>query len=146
MIYKKHELSLSLNGDQVMHIARNAAGVVVFREQSEKALKLAIDDYIKKQQYLEEMLEQKRLEKEAKKSQGDSAKAHPTGSHEVAEPTSSGDEVVEESLEAVEPTSSEEVLVPQKRVTRGPDGKFISKSQLDQEEIKKKTFWDKLTS
>jgi hypothetical protein len=35
---------------------------------------------------------------------------------------------------------------PEKRVTRGADGKFISKSALSQEEEKKKTFWDKLTS
>lgn len=136
MIYKKYELALSLNGDQVMHIARNAIGNVVFRKESEKALKRAIDDYIKEQQYLVELAEQKKLEKEEKKKVKeeaplDSAEAHQTGSHEVAEPTSSG----------------EEILVPQKRVTRGPDGKFISKSQPDlEEEDKKKTFWDKLTS
>lgn len=39
------------------------------------------------------------------------------------------------------------ILAPaQKPVTRGADGKFISKSQLDQEEPKKKGFWDKLKS
>lgn len=131
MIYKKYELAQSLNGDQIMHIARNSNGIVVFRETSEKGLKKAIDSYIKEQQYLEELAEQKRLDKEAKKSQGDSAKAHLTGSREVAESTSSG----------------EETLATQKSVTRGPDGKFISKSQLDtDEDLKKKTFWDKLTS
>ncbi len=130
MIYKKHELSLSLNGDSVMHIARNAIGVVVFRKESEKALKRAIDDYIKEQQYQEELAEQKRLEKEAKKTK--------TAEVVVEEPT----------LEpTVEITETEEVLVPQKRVTRGPDGKFISKSQLDtDEDLNKKSFWDKLTS
>lgn len=127
MIYKKHELSLSLNGDHVIHIARNSAGVVVFRENSEKALKRAIDDYIKEQQYQVELAEQKKLEKEAKKAKQEVAVA------------------VEPSV--AEATDTEETLVPQKRVTRGPDGKFISKSQLDtDEDLKKKTFWDKLTS
>ncbi|KKP46377.1 MAG: hypothetical protein UR39_C0011G0029 [Candidatus Woesebacteria bacterium GW2011_GWA1_33_30] len=130
-MYKKYELSLSLNGDLVMHIARNSAGVVVFRQNTEKELKKAIDNYIKEQQYLDELAEQKRLEKEAKKG-----KAEVILTKDV--------EVIEEPIvptvvnEVVEPTS--------KRVTRGPDGKFISKSQLDPEEKEKKTFWDKLTS
>lgn len=128
MIYKKHELSLSLNGDQVMHIARNASGAVVFRERSEKELKKAIDDYIKEQLYQEQLLEQKKLEKEAKKAKQE----------EVAPTEPITEAVVEEA---------EETLVPQKRVTRGPDGKFISKSQLDtDEDLKKKGFWEKLTS
>lgn len=127
-IYKKHELSLSLNGEDIMHIARNAAGVVVFREHSEKALKRAIDDFVKEQEYQEQLVLEKKLEKEAKKAK-------------------QMEEVVEDSPEVLESTSSEEVLVPQKRVTRGPDGKFISKSQLDtDQDLKKKTFWDKLTS
>ena len=128
-IYKKHELSLSLNGEDIMHIARNAAGVVVFREHSEKALKRAIDDFVKEQEYQEQLALEKKLEKEAKKNKVEEViKAEPT----------------------IEETPQEELLVPtssQKRVTRGPDGKFISKSQLDTEqEDKKKTFWDKLTS
>ena len=141
MIYKKHELSLSLNGADLVHIARNASGNVVFRESSEKALKRAIDDVIKEQEYQDQLIEQKRLEREKKKSQRDSADAHLTGSHEVTEPTSLGKE--EEVEEA-----NEETLIPSpKSVTRGPDGKFISKSQLDtDEDLKKKTFWDKLTS
>lgn len=114
-----------------MHIARNSAGVVVFRQNTEKELKKAIDNYIKEQQYLDELAEQKRLEKEAKKG-----KAEVILTKDV--------EVIEEPIvptvvnEVVEPTS--------KRVTRGPDGKFISKSQLDPEEKEKKTFRDKLTS
>ncbi len=131
MIYKKHELSLSLNGDQVMHIARNASGAVVFRERSEKELKKAIDDYIKEQLYQEQLLEQKKLEKEAKKAKQE----------EVVPIEQITEAVVEKAEEA------EETLVPQKRVTRGPDGKFISKSQLDtDEDLKKKGFWEKLTS
>lgn len=130
MIYKKHELSLSLNGDHVIHIARNSSGVVVFRQNSEKELKRAIDDYIKEQQYLEELAEKKKLEKEAKKTK--------------QEVTVTTDEPV---TKIVEETVTEETLIPQKRVTRGPDGKFISKSQLDtDEDLKKKSFWDKLTS
>ena len=70
-MYKKYELSLSLNGDLVMHIARNSAGVVVFRQNTEKELKKAIDNYIKEQQYLDELAEQKRLEKEAKKGKAE---------------------------------------------------------------------------
>lgn len=132
MIYKKYELALSLNGDQIMHIARNAIGNVVFRENSEKSLKKAIDDYIKEQQYLAELAEQKKLEKEAKKTKQESQL-------DIPEADLTGEEVVE--------TEADQTLVPQKRVTRGPDGKFISKSQLDlEEEDKKKSFWDKLTS
>jgi len=45
--YKHFEFSLSLNGNKIFYIARNAAGAVVFREESEKKLKLAIDDSLK---------------------------------------------------------------------------------------------------
>lgn len=121
MIYKKHELSLSLNGDNIVHIARNAAGNVVFRETSEKSLKRAIDEYLKEQEYVSE---------QKKKS------------IQIEEP------IVETAV--LEPIENNEILNPtpaQKRVTRGPDGKFISKSQLDtDEDFKKKSFWDKLTS
>ncbi len=113
-----------------MHIARNASGNVVFRENSEKELKKEIDDYIKEQDYLNQLEEQKKLEKENKKK----AKV---------------EEIVTEEpvTEPVAIATTEEVLVPQKRVTRGPDGKFISKSQLDtDEDLKRKSFWDKLTS
>ncbi|PJC66315.1 hypothetical protein CO018_02505 [Candidatus Beckwithbacteria bacterium CG_4_9_14_0_2_um_filter_47_11] len=48
MIYYKHyEFSQSLNGNKIFHIARNAAGTVVFREASEKKLKLAINNSLK---------------------------------------------------------------------------------------------------
>ena len=46
-IYKRFELSQSLNGNRIFHIARNAAGAVIFREESEKKLKLAIDNTLK---------------------------------------------------------------------------------------------------
>ena len=125
--YKKHELSLSLNGDTIMHIARNASGVVVFRETSEKALKGAIDDSIKEQYQRNELVAQKKAEKEKKKQEP-----------EV--------QVIQEVVEEEVPTEKEVLIPTPKRVTRGPDGKFISKSQLDaDEDLKKKTFWDKLT-
>ena len=130
MIYKKHELSLSLNGEDIMHIARNAAGVVVFREHSEKALKRVIDEAIREQEYQEQLALEKKLERAKKNKHQEVLEEEPT--------------VHEETYQ------QEEVLVPassQKRVTRGPDGKFISKSQLDlEQEDKKKSFWDKLTT
>lgn len=43
--YKRFELSQSLNGNAIVQIARNAAGMVVFREDSEKKLKKAIDNF-----------------------------------------------------------------------------------------------------
>lgn len=101
-----------------MHIARNTIGNVVFRESSEKALKRAIDDSLKT--------------------------TTPVIDEEIKIEESTPESIPEEILN----NNREEILVPtQKRVTRGPDGKFISKSQLDlEEEEKKKTFWDKLTS
>lgn len=131
MIYKKYELSLSLNGDEIVHIARNSAGNVIFRESSESKLKKAIEAAIKEQEYQEELAEQKKLEKESKKAKRN-------------EVVIEEEKVVEEETITTEPT---EVLNLQKRVTRGPDGKFISKNQLDlEEEDKKKSFWNKLTS
>ena len=56
-------------------------------------------------------------------------------------------QVIQEVVEEEVPTEKEVLIPTPKRVTRGPDGKFISKSQLDaDEDLKKKTFWDKLTS
>lgn len=132
MIYKKHELSLSLNGEDIVHIARNAAGVVVFREDSEKALKRAIDEAIKQQEYEDQLAEEKRLEKESKKKK-------------VVEEVPVEEETTPSNENVV---VAEETLIPTpKSVTRGPDGKFISKSQLDtDEDLNKKSFWDKLTS
>lgn len=141
MIYKKYELSLSLNGENVVHIARNAIGNVVFRENSEKALKRVIDDAIKEQEYQNQLAEEKRIEKENKRS----LTSNDDKKKKVVE------EVVQEETEQIIPEEAEatqETLIPApKSVTRGPDGKFISKSQLDtDEDLKKKTFWDKLTS
>ena len=43
MIYKRYELSRTLRGNQILHIARNSAGDVVLREPSLKKLRKAID-------------------------------------------------------------------------------------------------------
>jgi len=47
LYYKRYELSQSLNGQTIIHIARNAAGIVVFRAENEQKLKEIIDDYQK---------------------------------------------------------------------------------------------------
>lgn len=123
MIYKKYEFSLSLNGTKIMHIARNAAGVVVFRAESENELKNLIDLSIQD-------IEQKAVAEQNKK-----AKLEERKKKGLLEQESDQKEEVAESL-----------TPPQTRVTRGSDGKFISKSVLDTEEEKKKGFWEKLTS
>ena len=131
MIYKRYELSLSLNGEDIVHIARNSSGIVVFRENSEKALLKAIDDF------------------EKKKEQMELDAVNDSNKNEDVEVQDSDNEVEKEEInyETKDEEKSTETLLPtQKRITRGPDGKFISKSQLDQEMPKKKGFWDKLTS
>ena len=133
MIYKKYELSLSLNGEDIMHIARNSAGIVVFRANTLEDVKEMIDLQIAEQERLErekEELKKKREELKEKKAKRGLFQAP-------------AEEIVAEE------TSESSVLTPpqpEKRITRGPDGKFIIKSQLQVEEEKKKTFWDKLTS
>ena|SRR3989344_4225546 len=126
-IYKGHELSRSLNGTNIIYIARNNSGNVVFREKSEDKLKNAINKSIEDIKRRQEELEKKKADKEnAKQKRG-----------LFAPPP----EPVEELI------TPEEVAIPtQKRVTRGPDGKFISKSTITDEGDKEKTFWDKLTS
>lgn len=43
MNYKRYELSRSLNGHDIVHIARNLSGVVVFRAHSDEELMRLID-------------------------------------------------------------------------------------------------------
>lgn len=129
MIYKRYELSLSLNGADVVHIARNASGIVVFRENSEKELLKAIDDFEKKKEQME--LESTN---EDDKKEDVEVPSEEVQNEEATSETTDGEK------------TTETLLPTQKRITRGPDGKFISKSQLDQEMPKKKGFWDKLTS
>lgn len=119
-----------------MHIARNASGIVIFRAETLEDVKEMIDVQIAAQEKLEKEKEELKLKREAEKE-----KRKNRGLFQAP---------VEESvLDTVEAEQTESVLTPpqpEKRVTRGADGKFISKSALSQEEEKKKTFWDKLTS
>lgn len=131
MIYKGYEFSLSLNGTKIVHIARNAAGNVIFREPSEQKLKKAIDRSIEERQRKEE-LEAKERAAKAKariKKQKRGLFAPPP-----------------EPKEEAETEVETKVLVPPvQRMTRGPDGKFISKSQFQEKEpLKKKSFWERL--
>ena len=48
--YKKYEISLSQNGPNLFHIARNSLGNVVFRELTEEKLKKAIDRSIEEKE------------------------------------------------------------------------------------------------
>jgi D-alanyl-D-alanine carboxypeptidase len=138
MIYKKYELSKSLNGESIITIARNYAGVVVFRGQTDEDVKEMIDNAIHEQTLREKGAEEKRLKKLEEKKNKKKKGLFQAPEEEIT--------VEEEKIEE-EDVKEESVLTPpQARVTRGPDGKFISKSQLQMEEEKKKTFWDKLTS
>lgn len=118
MIYKKYEFSLSLNGTRLVHIARNPAGIVVFREDSEKALKEAIDRAEEEQRRQEELEAKKREERKKKREQR-------------------AQEASEEISEIKPKTAT--------ALTRGSDGKFISRAQQEEDEPKKKGFWEKLT-
>ncbi len=139
MIYKKYELSLSLNGESIIHIARNYAGAVIFRANSLEDVKEMVDNAILEQERIEKEKEERRLKKEELKN-----KKAKRGLFQAPV-----EEVVEE--EKVEEAETESILTPpqsEKRITRGPDGKFISKSKLEEqtEEETKKGFWEKLTS
>lgn len=142
MIYKKYEISLSLNGEKVMHIARNYAGVVIFRAESELEVKEMIDNAIFEQ-------EKREKEKEELRKKKEEAKNKKTKKGLFQAPVEETEEEVTEEEKEEETEESESVLTPpHQRVTRGPDGKFISKSKLQEQETdeKKKGFWEKLTS
>ena len=141
MIYKKYEFSLSLNGDEVMNIARNAAGIVVFRARSVSELKDLIDASIYDAEQAAAAEAKKKAEAEERKTNKNKKGLFATDEEPVTQ---------DENQDPISVTENESVLVPQTapqtRVTRGPDGKFISKSALDTEEPKKKGFWEKITS
>lgn len=141
MIYKKYEFSLSLNGDEVMNIARNASGIVVFRARSVDELKDLIDASIYDAEQAAAAEARKKAEAEEKKLNKAKRGFFSTDEEQV---------VQDENQDPTAATENESILVPQiapqTRVTRGPDGKFISKSTLDTEETKKKGFWEKITS
>jgi hypothetical protein len=50
MFYRRYEISKTLNGSQVLYIARDAVGIVRFRETTEKKLKKAIDEFVEEKQ------------------------------------------------------------------------------------------------
>ena len=60
MNYKGYELSQTINGKVLFFIARSKAGVVAFRELSEKKLKQAIDDHFIALEKAKELAEAKR--------------------------------------------------------------------------------------
>lgn len=124
MIYKRYELSQSLTGDKIVHIARNALGNVVFREPSLKKLKKAIDKSEKEKE--------KRAQLEAKKEAEKKALSLKRKKKSTEE-----EEEEEKSLKV-------EKEKPPEQIRRGPDGKFISKAQETEDKAKKKSFWDKL--
>lgn len=143
MIYKKFEISLSLNGENVIHIARNYAGIVVFRAETESEIRRMIDDSIEEQVKKEKEAEELKLKKEEdSKSKPKRGLFQPPVEEKVEEENVNSNTEIDKSESVLMPP-------PHQRVTRGPDGKFISKSQLqetNEEEEKKKSFWDKLTS
>lgn len=142
MIYKKFELSKSLNGENVITIARNYAGVVIFRGQTDEDVKEMIDKAIEEQERLEREREEKRLKKEEEKEKKKKRGLFQAPVEETVE------EEKEEETEELESVLTPPSTAPHQRVTRGPDGKFISKSKLQEQETedKKKGFWEKLTS
>lgn len=68
MIYQRFEFSQSLNGNTIFHIARNSAGIVVFREESEKNLKKTIDNWLQQKQEEERLAAAKAAQKLAEKT------------------------------------------------------------------------------
>ena len=144
MIYKKFEISQSLNGEKIISIARNYAGIVIFRAETIDEVKVMIDKSIEEQERIEKEAEEKRLKKEAEKEK---RKKRGLFQPPVEEEAQIEDQQVENNEASEEPAGTSVLVPPHQRVTRGPDGKFISKSQLQaMDEEKKKTFWEKLTS
>lgn len=142
MIYKKYELSQSLSGDTIIHIARNAAGYVVFREPTEAKLKKAIDNY---EEELQRKAEQEAQEAAKRKAERERKKKLQTTTTEAA-----AQSLPPEPEE--KPQDSDQDSTPRKPsgITRSPDGKFISRSAILQSEAeaqkKKKSLWEKLTT
>jgi hypothetical protein len=122
MIYKRYEFSQSLNGDKIVHIARNSAGMVIFRADSEKLLKEMIDRYWKNREHEEKLAQAAAAKAKAKKPAGLIAKA-------LAPKTKAQ-------------TTAPKPPAPPARLTKTADGKFISKSALEKTDLpRKKSFW-----
>src|SRR3990172_5694533 len=115
MIYKGYQTSLSTYEEgKTLHIARDAMGVVRFREETEAKLIKAIDRYLEQKEKEAELAAKatlkRKLERQKKQKRGLFAPS--------LEP-----EVEEKPV----PAEEESILVPsaspQESVKRGPDGK-----------------------
>ena len=121
MIYKRYEFSKSLYGNEIKFIARNSIGMVVFRAESEKKLKQAIDNLYKERERQELLAAKAEAAKKAKPKRA-------LFSAKTTEPV-----ITEKPKPTVKPPT---------RLTKTQDGKFISKSQLEKTEPpRKKRFW-----
>jgi len=132
MFYKRYDLSKSLSGDKVIHIARNAAGIVVIRAPSLEQLKKEIDR--REEEEKKKLLAAKKAAEEAAKKAQKLAKAK-----KKEKPTE-----LAAAIEPEKPSTTEETSSPN-LPPRGPDGKFVSRQpETETTQKKKKGFWDKL--
>ncbi|KKP72464.1 MAG: hypothetical protein UR68_C0015G0025 [Candidatus Roizmanbacteria bacterium GW2011_GWA2_35_19] len=124
MIYKGFEFSRSLNGDDIVYIARNPVGLVIYRAKSESDLKKVIDNAIEERRRREEQVAQnlQAQERSKNKRRGFAAKK-------------------KEEVIAQQPI---ETTTATPKIHRDSTGKFVSQSQK-KEDIKK-SFWDQLRS
>jgi len=128
MFYKRYDLSKSLSGDKVIHIARNAAGIVVIRAPSLEQLKKEIDR--REEEEKKKLLAAKKAAEKAAKLAKAKKKEKPTELAAATKP---------EKPSTAEETSS--LNLP----PRGPNGKFVSRQQeTESTPKKKKGFWDRL--
>lgn len=135
MSYKGYELSSSLNGKDIVHIARNKGGAVIFRETSEVRLKKAIDIALEqKEKAAEEALKAKEAKVKKAKTR-DLFQAKDEYAEEVKE--------AEEAKKEIE-ENKETLLPPTQNVARGPGGRFVSKKSQTGDADQKKSFWDRL--
>lgn len=136
--YKGYSISQSLNGDDIVFIARNRAEMVIFRESSENKLRSAIDKHFENLEKSAAQAKKAKLEKVEKAKERDLFQDKEEYKKEVEE----AEEVVEELSKEQE--ELEDPNTPQTRVVRGPGGRFVSKKpQEETNENKKKGFWDR---
>jgi len=126
MIYRNYDISASTNAGIRTYLARNSAGNIIFRESSVDNLKRTIDASFETRRRNTELAKSTSLKKRKR-----SLFAPPP-------------EELSEEETTKEPKSVTNSA--QQRVTRGPDGKFISKNSLEgQDQTDNKTsFWDRL--
>ena len=131
MFYKKYDLSKSLSGDKIIHIARNAAGVVVIRAPTLEKLKKEIDR--REEEERKKLLAAKKKAEEAAKKATKLAKAK-----KKEKPTK-----LAAASESQKPSTTK-TISSSKLPPRGPNGKFISRQPETETTKKKKGFWDRL--